>query len=227
MVHWVGRNIKMRNFSGGIGRTSTGQSYSGTFSYPAYCDLRDRGAGFSEVFAFSPLDNVTMHARGAASTADGLIVSGNFFRGYGAQVLIGRPISPDDDRPDAEPVAVITYRLWERYFGLDPGALGQTLALNKGVFTIIGILPRRYAGPLFGDWADFYVSMANQSQLPSDDSLASPNDWWVQIMARPAPGADEAKAVASLNVIFRQALSMSDVRIDEPGILLEAAVAGL
>ena len=110
--------------------------------------------------------------------------------------------------------------------GCDPGALGQTLALNKGVFTIIGILPRRYAGPLFGDWADFYVSMANQSQLPSDDSLASPNDWWVQIMARPAPGADEAKAVASLNVIFRQALSMSDVRIDEPGILLESGRRG-
>ena len=96
------------------------------------------------------------------------MVSGNFFDGYGARVLFGRPLAPQDDRAGVDPVAVITYRLWERYYNLDPQVLGRTLMINNAGFTIVGVLPERYRGPLHGDPTDFYVPFATQALLTSD-----------------------------------------------------------
>jgi hypothetical protein len=151
VINWACFEYGLSHFSGATNRSKSGQFYSGSFPYPTYCDFRDQAAGFSEVFAFSELGNMTVAANSTAFTADGLMVSGNFFEGYGAQTLIGRPILPRDDRPDAEPVAVITYRAWERRFGLNPNVLGQTVILNKSGFTVVGVLPRRWLAikPIF------------------------------------------------------------------------------
>jgi len=222
VVNWVGRNPEVSNYTGdGMGRTATGLTYSGSFPYPAYRDFRDRGTGFADVFAFFPLSNITAIVPGQAGVAMGLMVSGNFFAGYGAQTLIGRPIAPEDDRPAAAPVAVITYRCWERYFSLDPGVIGQSVTLNQNAFTIIGVLARGFAGPLVGDPFDFYIPLSAQPQMAPTRPLGSGKHWWVQIMARLAPDANEAHAQASLDVLFRQALSASDTKMERPGIWLE------
>ncbi len=225
-INWACFDYGLNHFSGAVNRTRSGQSYSGSFPYPTYCDFRDQAAGFSEVFAFSDLGNMTVLANGTAFTANGLLVSGNFFEGYGAQTFIGRPILPRDDRPDAEPVAVITYRAWERRFGLNPNVLGQTVILNKAGFTVVGVLPRRYAGPLAGDQADFYVPMSAQPQLKSGYPLASRNHWWLEIMGRLSPEANEAQARASLEVLFKQTLSVSTSKFKQPSILLEDGSRG-
>jgi predicted permease len=226
VINWACFKLSVGHFSGSTNRNKSGRLYSGSFPYPTYCDFRDQATGFSEVFAFSELGNVTVVANGTAFTADGLMVSGNFFKGYGAQTLIGRPILPRDDRSDAEPVAVITYRAWERRFGLDPNVLGRTVTLNKSGLTVVGVLPRRYAGPLAGDQADFYVPMAAQPQLKSGYPLASRDHWWLQIMGRLSPKASEAQARASLEVLFDQTLAVSTSKLKQPSILLEDGSRG-
>ena len=226
VINWACFEYGLRSFSGSTSRTKSGQSYSGSFPYPSYCDFRDQAAGFSEVFAFSALDNMTVLANGTAFTAAGLMVSGNFFKGYGAGTLIGRPILPRDDRPDAEPVTVITHRAWERRFGLDPNVLGQTVIMNKSGFTVVGVLPRRYAGPLAGDRGDFYVPMAAQPQLKPRFPLASRNHWWLQIMGRLSPKASDAQARASLEVLLDQTLAVSTTKMEKPSILLEDGSRG-
>jgi predicted permease len=221
VINWACFEYGLNNFSGNMSRTKSGQTYSGSFPYPTYCDFRDQASGFSEVFAFAELYNMTVLANGTAFTAGGLMVSGNFFEGYGAQTLIGRPILPRDDRPDAEPVAVITYRAWERRFRLDPNVLGKTVILNKSGFTVVGVLPRRYTGPLAGDPADFYVPLAAQPQLQPSYPLASRNHWWLEIMGRLSPKASDAQARASLEVLFDQTLAVSTTKLKQPSILLE------
>jgi len=226
VINWACFDYELNHFSGAIGRTKSGQRYSGSFPYPTYCDFQDQAAGFSEVFAFSDLGNMTVVANGTAFTSGGLMVSGNFFKGYGAGTLIGRPLQPRDDRPDAEPVAVMTYRAWERRFGLDPNVVGQTVTLNKSGFTVIGILPRRYTGPLVGDQADFYIPMASQPQLKLGYLLSSRNHWWLEIMGRLSPGASEAQARASLEVLLEQTLASSSTTMEKPSILLEDGSRG-
>ena len=125
-------------------------------------------------------------------------------------------------------MAVITYRLWERYYDLDPQVLGQTLMINNAGFTIVGVLPQQYRGPLHGDPTDFYVPFATQALLTSDEErLEDRGLAWVRIMGRLAPGADEAQARASLEVLFPRSLRRPPAGGERPTILLADGRHGL
>ena len=102
VIDFEAEGYSYSSYSGGDGSSS--------FPYPAYASFRDNATGFKEIFAFSCLYNITAVSPIGARTTHALMVSGNFFSGYGAQALIGRTITPEDDQPEAAPVAVITYR---------------------------------------------------------------------------------------------------------------------
>ncbi|MEW6234483.1 MAG: ABC transporter permease [Candidatus Omnitrophota bacterium] len=226
-INWMGRNPEMNHYMGaGMGETSTGMRYAGSFPYPAYRSFRERGAGFAEVFAYFPLYSMTLHTRNESSVTEGMMVSGNFFTGYGRRTLIGRTITPEDDRIGAAPVVVITYRWWEQHFDLDPTALGQTMQINKNPFTIIGVLPKDFVGLIPGDPTEFYVPLSTQPQLTANFPLESTIHWWIQIMARLAPDANESQAQASLEVLFRQILAVSTTKMEQPSIMLEDGSRG-
>ena len=209
VVAWMGSDVPIGGFTSDMkGPRVSGKWSWLAFPYPTYREFAEKAEGFSHLLGFSYVDGgVTIRAGGAPAVAHGLMVSGNFFDGYGAGVLFGRPLAPQDDRAGADPVAVITYRLWERYYDLDPQVLGQTLMINNAGFTIVGVLPERYRGPLHGDPTDFYVPFATQALLTSDaERLEDRRLAWVRIMGRLAPGADEAQARASLEVLFPRTL---------------------
>jgi len=230
LINWTYHKWPKRLYhKGNPGRTKS-HRYSGSFPYPAYLDFAKQAQGFSDLFAFSYIeDPKTISAGGVATLANAQMVSGNFFKGYGARFLIGRPITPEDDRPDAPPVAVLTYPLWQRVYGLDPHVIGRTLMVGDTGFTIIGILPRHYVGPLAGERrTDFYVPMMALPRLMDEEWwLSSYNAWWVQIMGRLAPGADEARVQASLELLFSHVLSRSEAEFDRPGILLQKGQHGV
>jgi predicted permease len=219
----------MRDHEGGLYRLKSNMAYCGSFPYPAYQDFAEQAQGFSDIFAFSYTRDVTINAGGVATLESAQMVSGNFFRGYGARVLIGRPITPEDDRSDAPPVAVLTYPLWVRAFGLDPHILGRTLTVGNTGFTVIGILPRHHVGPWGGQARiDFYVPMMAQPLLMDEDEwLSSYNAWWVQMMGRLAPGANEAQMQTSLEILFSHVVNRSETECDRPGILLQKGRHGV
>ena len=230
VIAWMGSDVPIGGFTSDMwGPRVAGKRSWLAFPYPTYREFAENAEGFSHLFAFSYVDGgVTIRAGGVPAVAHGLMVSGNFFDGYGARVLFGRPLAPQDDHAGADPVAVITYRLWERYYDLDPHVLGRTLMINNGGFTIVGVLPERYRGPLHGDPTDFYVPFATQALLTSDeDRLENRRDAWVRIMGRLAPGADEAQARASLEVLFPRTLSRPPAGGDPPAIPLADGRHGL
>jgi len=230
ILGWTGKDVSVGGLtSDSFGRTESGQMFRSVFPYPVYCNFADNAKGLSDLFAFSYLEaGMTIRAHGVAALAHGLMVSGNFFDAYGARVLIGRPVTPQDDRPDAPPAAVITYRFWRKYYACDPHVLGQTLMVNLVPFTIIGVLPKHHRGPLSGDPTDFYVPIATQPRLmPDEDMLARSDEWWVRIMGRLAPGTSETRACTSLEILFKGFLSTSDDRIHQPRILLQEGKRGL
>jgi predicted permease len=234
LINWTSTKASLGTFAfrdDGTSRFAPDRLCSGAFPYPMYRDFAEKAKGFSDIFAFSFLQKsetgATINTGGATSMSDGLMVSGNFFKCYGTGVLIGRPITPEDDSPDAEPVAVITYRLWERCYGLDPNVVGRVLIVDNNPFSIIGVLPRRYIGLLPGNPTEFYVPMAAQPQLRPNMSLTSYRTWWVQVAGRLAPGANEAGARSSLEILFNQALSLSSVEMEQPKILLQDGRQGL
>jgi predicted permease len=70
--------------------------------------------------------------------------------------------------------------------------------------------------------------MTAQARLAGEDEkLNSDNAWWVQMMGRLAPGADEAQVQASLELLFSHVVNRSETKIDRPGILLQKGRHGV
>jgi len=100
---------------------------------------------FSDVMATSG-ESVLMTGEFAPESFYGVLLSGNAFNFLGVPPVAGRTIQPTDIRPDgqAEPVVVLSYRLWFRLFDGSPAAIGRTLVLNGGPHTIVGVMPPRF-----------------------------------------------------------------------------------
>src|SRR4030095_6393698 len=60
----------------------------------------------------------------------GILVSGNFLDVVGVKTLLGRGFLNDEDQPGKDPVALISYGLWQRRFGADPNIVNKTITLN-------------------------------------------------------------------------------------------------
>ncbi|MEP7339045.1 MAG: ABC transporter permease, partial [Acidobacteriota bacterium] len=116
-------------------------------------------------------------------------------------------LTPDDDKPSAEPVAVISHRYWETRFGGEPGVIGKTIQVNKVPTTIIGVTPPGFAGAMqIGESADVSVPLAHHARFQPDRSRsrAQPWYWWIRVMGRLAPQTTAAQASASLEPVFQE-----------------------
>src|SRR4029079_321471 len=98
-------------------------SYS-LFSFKLMEHLRANADAFVELAAFQAQQayavGMRVPGRSRPEALTGEFVSGNYFRMFGVATAAGRLLVPDDDRPGAPPVVVISYRTWTR-LGLDPG----------------------------------------------------------------------------------------------------------
>src|SRR5437867_621717 len=68
-------------------------------------------------------------------------VTANFFSTLGVQAALGRTFYPDEERPDAPRVAVISDAFWRKHFAADPQTIGRAINLNEVSFTIVGVMP--------------------------------------------------------------------------------------
>lgn len=71
----------------------------------------------------------------------GLSVTADFFAVLGVQPAMGRTFFPDEDKPDSNQVAVVSYGFWQRYLGSDPDRVGQALTFNGSSYTVVGVMP--------------------------------------------------------------------------------------
>src|SRR6202008_4622739 len=69
----------------------------------------------------------------------------NFFAVLGTPPLIGRTFTTDRDLSRVEPEVVLSYGLWQRRFGGDPGVVGQSIVLDGVTWTIVGVMPQAFA----------------------------------------------------------------------------------
>jgi predicted permease len=191
-------------------------AYSSNFSYSLYRAFRQTAG--EDVFAFSYAANdVGVSLAGQPVVASSLLVSGNFFPVLGVSTILGRPVTDVDDRADAAPVAVVTYKFWQRTLGGDPGVLQRTISLNGSPFTIVGVTaPGFYGmskGGAFFKPTDVVLPLASQPLVYSRSTprslFAADDRWWVQVMARLKPEAPAAPLEAALNSAFRGTLATS------------------
>src|SRR6266568_1835126 len=168
------------------------------YSYSLYEQFRDHTPEFSEMAAFQGgLPSLSVRRSGAAGPAEpyvGEFVSGNYFSMFGIGAFAGRVITPEDDKPNAAPVAVMSYRAWRQRFGLDPSVIGATFTINTMPYTVAGIAPPGFFGDsLRPDPPDFWLPLATEPALDGQNSLLNrPGLHWLYIIGRLKAGARPA-----------------------------------
>jgi len=83
----------------------------------------------------------------AAIRVHGARVTSSFFDVLAVRPALGRGFAAGEDRPGANHVVVLSYRLWQSRFHADPNALGRQVAVNDVPRTIVGIMPRGFGYP--------------------------------------------------------------------------------
>src|ERR1044072_2869296 len=189
---------------------------STSFSYPMYQDLRDKNEVFSGVLARGGAQmNVSYGDQ--TERVGGDLVSGNYFQVLGVQPWAGRLFTQDDDRtPGAHPVAVISYRFWERRFGKDPTIVGKTILANEYPLTVIGVTPPAFYGVSLAGAPDVWVPMMMTpvfNPLPPT-RLQRRSHQWLTVMARRKDGVSLEQAQASLSLLYKNICTSDAQQLD-------------
>jgi putative ABC transport system permease protein len=175
-----------------------------SFSYPVIVALAERKDAFSALGGFCAATFTVGPPSGPVRTS-GAWVSGGFFPALQLTPAAGRLLLPDDDRPGAPPVAVITDAYWNRVFQRSPHAVGSSILIEGHPVTIVGVAPPGFTGADVGVVADLTLAFQALPQLypdPSRRGLLGANNQYIRIVARPAAGLSIAQARARLQVIW-------------------------
>jgi len=184
------------------GRTGQFSGRRPSLTNPLWEQVRDRQQVFRDVFAWSaPTFDLT--TGGEARIAQGLWVSGDFFKGLGVPALIGRTITSDDDRRGcATPPAVVSYGFWQREYAGSPTALGRTIMLDGHSFDIVGVAPASFFGVEVGRSFDVAVPLCAEPFSRGTRSAMDKKDvWFLGAMGRLKPGVTLEQARAQLAAI--------------------------
>ena len=121
--------------------------YGYSFSYPWFKRIQKESSGIMRVFAFTT-NNLRLKTSGGAEELPAQLVSGSYFPTLGIAPVLGRYITPQEDRPGTPDgqIAVISGAFWRSKFGSDRSILGRKLTINRTVFTIVGVMPEEFRG---------------------------------------------------------------------------------
>jgi len=180
------------------------------YSYPFYCEIRQKNQVFSDVSALLSVLFAGMH--GAIDGSGNLepmnvqLVSGTYFSTLGVKPVLGRAFTEAEDEPaGGHPVAVASYTWWKRRFGRDPSVVGKTVSLGATVYTIVGVTPPEFFGTMVGESPDLWIPLSMEKQVsPGWNGL---DDKWfesLEILARLKPGVTAGHAEANVNLLARQ-----------------------
>jgi putative ABC transport system permease protein len=129
-------------------------------------------------------------------------VSEDFFSVLGVTPLHGRAFTPAEVAAGrfntaaapvgSDAVVVLSHGLWQRRFGGDPGAVGQTCLIERRPFRVVGVMPPGFAMPAPN--VELFIPWGLSGEEPRDQH-------YVSALARLAPGATLSQAEEELRAV--------------------------
>jgi putative ABC transport system permease protein len=127
-----------------------------------YEDYRAQSKIFADVAGFET-QSVNLAGGDRAERITAAHITPSLFPLLGAQPEQGRGIAPDEIQPGREKVVVLSHGFWQRRFGGQTSAVGQTLRLNEQDYTVVGVMPANFQFPHaslpFGEPADVWLPL--------------------------------------------------------------------
>ena len=123
---------------------STPTARQAGFSVADFLDFREQAGSFEHCAAFyTEMVNFGGGAQGTRQVPFSFVTS-DFFDTLGVRPALGRNFTPEEDRPGAPQVVIISQRVWREQFGADPRVVGQRVTLDGRPFEVAGVAPEGF-----------------------------------------------------------------------------------
>ncbi len=178
------------------------------FSHPLFRDLEREQDVFAGLAAHVEFGANIAYADRTAS-AEGLLVSGQYFETLQLAPALGRLIGPADDAEIGRArVAVLSHTYWQRELGGNPDVIGQPIHINGQVLDIVGITPAGFSGTTLGREVDVFVPLSLRWLLIPILSVDPENrlHHFLYLFARLQPGLNKDQARQGINQPYRSIL---------------------
>jgi putative ABC transport system permease protein len=161
-------------------------------SPPNFLDYKERNQVFETMAALRPY-GFDYTSQGEPETIQSWLVTDGFFQIVGTNALYGRTFLPEEFTAGKQKVVLLSYGLWQRRFGGNPGMVGQTMLLDGEPFTVVGILP-----------PEFHFTDKREMMIPavfSEGEKKRRSATYLYVFGRLKPGVTKEQADANLNSI--------------------------
>jgi predicted permease len=178
---------------------------NGSISYPNFLDWRRMNTTFAGMAAYRST-GFNLSGNGEPERLHGEMISAGFFEILGANPIMGRTFTADEDRLGANPTVMITEGLWQRKFGGRRDIIGQRMVLDDVGRTIVGVIPSSFhlriqnfqrGGPL----NEVYVPVGefNEPKFYGERGAA----WGLDAIGRLKPGVTLQQAREDMSRVSR------------------------
>ena len=179
-----------------VHRIPSATGFPGIAGYQ-YLAWKEKSANFQDLAAFSD-DNINLTGDGEPERIPYARVTASLFTTLGVQPVRGRFFLPEEDKPGATNVVVVSEGFWQRRFGRDENILQRALTLDNKPYTIVGVMPSSYRFP--GEF-DIWVPFALDPYKETHGEFFA----LVEVVGRLKPNATLAAAQTELGLITQQA----------------------
>jgi putative ABC transport system permease protein len=160
-------------------------------------DFHREATSFSDVAAFVDIpQGFNLTGEGEPQRLEARYATSEFFPMLGIQPMAGRSFRPEEDKPGAAPVVMLSHRLWQSRFGSDSSVIGRTLLLDGKGYTLIGVLSSAFR---MAPTTDIWMPVGQYG-----DDLTSHLHHEFSILARLKPGISISHAQAELTTLNQQ-----------------------
>ncbi|MGA7343711.1 MAG: ABC transporter permease [Terracidiphilus sp.] len=150
---------------------------------------------------------------------DGAECTWDLLTTLGVRPALGRDFTAGDDSHAANGTVLLSWSLWKRRFGSDPGVLNRTIYIDAKSYTVIGVMPEWFAfpEPTTQLWTSIYHDKPENIMEMIDSHE-------FRVVGRLKPGVTEAQAKADLSLI---SLHLHNAHLDNPFVSKSANVRPL
>jgi len=160
---------------------------------------RERNQSFEAMAAFSD-QRLNLTGDGAPEEVPVQFATPELFQILGIQPIVGRVFTQAEADPHQGQVALLSYGLWQRRFGGDPGVVGKTIKLHGSPFNVVGVMPADFQWHIkkrsgTGKAPDIWTVLSMPSSGPSLRGR------FLSVVAKLKPGVSMAQAESDIKVI--------------------------
>ena len=162
-------------------------------------DWRQQNQSFEQIAALS-YASVNLTGGDEPERLQAAVVTSSFFSALGTPATAGRTFLPEEEKPGAARVIVLSHALWQRRFAGDRNLIGKTVMLNGVDRTVVGVMPPDFQLQFpINRQVDVWLPRIFTTQLAANRTAH-----FLYVFARLKPNVTNTQAQAEMDGIARR-----------------------